>query len=115
VLGLIASEKVLGKPVGSDIRNGKRTLIAVHALEKLGAKGRKQHATELKAFGNAKATDTEVKKVIELFESTGSIKHAKDIALDYAVKAKKKLDCLPESKEKQFLAALVDFSVGREH
>ena len=115
VLGLIASEKVLGKPVGSDIRNGKRTLIAVHALETLGAKGRKQHATVLKAFGNAKATDAQVRKVIELFESTGSIKHAKGIALDYAERAKSKLDCLPQSHEREFLSAVVDFSVGREH
>jgi len=115
VLGLTASEKVLGKPVGSDIRNGKRTLIAVHALESLGASGRRKSAKALKAFGNAKATEAEVKKAIELFESTGSLKHAKDIALDYAARAKEKLDCLPESKDKQFLAALVDFSVGREH
>jgi geranylgeranyl diphosphate synthase type I len=114
VLGLTASEKVLGKPVGSDIRNGKRTLIAVHALEELGAEGRKRSSAALKAFGNAKATDAQVKGVIDLFESTGSIRHAKNIALDYAAKAKAKLDCLPESRDKQFLAALVDFSVGRE-
>ncbi|HUL39555.1 MAG TPA: polyprenyl synthetase family protein [Methanomassiliicoccales archaeon] len=114
VLGLTASEKVLGKPVGSDIRNGKRTLIAVHALEELGPKGREKHATVLKAFGDTHASHAQVKKVIDLFESTGSIGHAKDVALDYAAKAKAKLDCLSESKEKQFLAALVDYSVGRE-
>ncbi|MDD1755417.1 MAG: hypothetical protein LUQ39_01080, partial [Methanomassiliicoccales archaeon] len=72
------------------------------------------HAAVLKAFGNPKATDAQVKKVIGLFEGTGSIKHAKDIALDYAARAKAKLDCLPESKDKRFLGALVDFSVGRE-
>ena len=114
VLGLIADEKVLGKPVGSDIRNGKRTLIAVHALEKLGAKGKKEHAQELKAFGNPKATDAQVKKVIALFQEQGSIQHGKEVALDYARRAKEKLGCLPESREKQLLSDVVDFSVGRE-
>lgn len=114
VLGLVADEKVLGKPVGSDIKNGKRTLIAVHALERLGAKGRKRHASTLKAFGNEKATDAQVRKVIALFEELGSIQHGKDVAFEYATKAKEKLACLPEGKEKQFLSEIVDFSVGRK-
>jgi len=114
VLGLIADEKVLGKPVGSDIRNGKRTLIAVHALEGLGAKGQKKHAAALKAFGNEKATDAQVKKVIALFQEQGSIQYGKDIALDYARRAKEKLSCLPESRERELLSEVVDFSVGRE-
>jgi geranylgeranyl diphosphate synthase type I len=114
VLGLTADEKVLGKPVGSDIRNGKRTLIAVHALEKLGAEGREEHVSVLEAFGDEGATEAQVIKVIDLFEELGSIQHGKDVALDYAFKAKQKLACLEESKEKDFLSELVDFSVGRE-
>ncbi|MBM4237800.1 MAG: polyprenyl synthetase family protein, partial [Euryarchaeota archaeon] len=35
VLGITGEEKDLGKPIGSDIRNGKRTLIVLHALEEL--------------------------------------------------------------------------------
>ncbi|MCU0861410.1 MAG: polyprenyl synthetase family protein [Methanomassiliicoccales archaeon] len=114
VLGLIANEKVLGKPVGSDIRNGKRTLIAVHAFEELGRRGAREHAEVLRAFGNEKATDAEVRKVIALFQELGSIQHGKDVALDYAARAKEKLCCLPPSKEKDFLREVVDFSVGRE-
>jgi geranylgeranyl diphosphate synthase type I len=113
VLGLTADEKKLGKPVGSDIRNGKRTLIAVHALEKLGTKGRQDNAAALKAFGNEKATDEEVEACIELFRSTGSIDHAQGMALEYADKAKKKLESLPQSDDRQFLSEMVDFSVGR--
>ncbi|MDD1769627.1 MAG: polyprenyl synthetase family protein [Methanomassiliicoccales archaeon] len=113
VLGLTADERVLGKPVGSDIRNGKRTLIAVHALEKLGAAGRKKNAAALKAFGNEKATEAQVKACVELFRKTGSIEHATNIALDYAEKAKRRLRSLKDSKDKQFLSELVDFAVGR--
>ena len=114
VLGLMGNEKVLGKPVGSDIRNGKRTLIVVHALETLGPKGKKKKAKVLKALGNEKATDAEVRACIDLFQEVGSLDFAKKKALEYAQGAKERLDCLRDSKEKEFLRAVVDFSVGRE-
>jgi len=114
VLGLTANEKVLGKPVGSDIRNGKRTLIVVHAMETLGPKGKKKYAKVLKALGNEKASDKEVQAVVELFKEIGSLDYVKKMALDYAEKAKKRLRSLPDSEEKEFLRAVVDFSVGRE-
>jgi geranylgeranyl diphosphate synthase type I len=114
VLGLIGNEKVLGKPVGSDIRNGKRTLIVVHAMQTLGPKGRKKNAKVLKALGNEKATDEEVRSVIQLFKDVGSLDHAKDIAVEHANKAKALLKCLKPSKERDFLRDIVDFAVGRE-
>ncbi len=33
VLGITADESKLGKPVGSDIREGKKTIIMIHALK----------------------------------------------------------------------------------
>jgi geranylgeranyl diphosphate synthase type I len=114
VLGLTADEKELGKPVGSDIRRGKRTLIAVHALEKLGPKGKKEKEGILKGLGDEKATNAEVRKVIDLFAELGSLDYAKGFALDYGKRAKRCLESLPESSDKQFLAALVDFAVGRK-
>jgi geranylgeranyl diphosphate synthase type I len=113
VLGLTADEKVLGKPVGSDIRNGKRTLIAVHAFETLGESGKRKNAQVLKAFGNEKATDSQVKACTDLFRKTGSIDHAREFALDYAKKAKAKLRGLKDSNDKEFLSGMVDFAVGR--
>jgi geranylgeranyl diphosphate synthase type I len=114
VLGLIGNEKVLGKPVGSDIRNGKRTLIVVHAMQTLGPKGRKRNVRTLNALGNEKATDEEVKRVIQLFKDIGSLDYAKSIALEYSEEAKARLACLKPSKDRDFLREIVDFSVGRE-
>lgn len=34
VLGIMGNEKQLGKPIGSDIKEGKRTLIMTHAYSK---------------------------------------------------------------------------------
>ncbi len=63
VLGIKGDTKKTGKPVGSDIRNGKRTLIIVHAMEHL-KEGSKDKATLLAALGNEKATDVQVSAAI---------------------------------------------------
>ena len=46
VLDLTASESVLGKPVASDLREGKATLSVIHALERCTPAERKQIETD---------------------------------------------------------------------
>ena len=113
VLGIKGDTKKTGKPVGSDIRNGKRTLIIVHAMEHL-KEGSKEKTTLLAALGNENATDAQVKDAIGVLEKIGSIEYARTEALRYGAEAKQKLECLKPSKEKDILAAFVDFAVGRE-
>jgi len=92
VLGLKGDAKRVGKPVGSDIRNGKRTLIVVDALERLEGDGRRHILTD--ALGNADATDEQVRAAVRLLEDIGSIERARQFALDYARRAKELLSCL---------------------
>ena len=113
VLGIKGDTKKTGKPVGSDIRNGKCTLIIVHAMEHL-KEGSKDKSKLLAALGNEKATDVQVKDAIGVLEKIGSIEYARTEALRYATESKQKLDCLKPSREKEVLAALVDFAVGRD-
>jgi len=110
LLDLKGDEKKTGKPVGGDIKNGKRTLIAVHALENLKGKPRKRF---LEIFGNQKATKNEVAEAIAILEKAGSIKHAEELALEYAERAREKLMVLPESKERDILESLVDYMTER--
>ncbi len=112
VLGIKGDAKKTGKPVGSDIRNGKRTLIVVDALERLEGDARRD--AFLETLGNEKATDKEVKDAIQLLEDIGSIEHARQFALDYARKAKELLSCLRTSEEREMLREMVDYAVGRE-
>jgi len=112
VLGIKGDSKRTGKPVGSDIRNGKRTLIVVDALERLEGDTRKKVLTT--ALGNSHASDREVNAAIQLLEDIGSIDHARKFALDYARRAKDLLSCLKDSEEKEMLRDLVDYAVGRD-
>lgn len=110
-LDLLADEKKLGKPVGSDIKNGKQTLMVVHALERL--KG-KERADFLDALGNQNATQEQIEMAIKSMESTGSIEYSKNMALDFAKRAKELLEVLPESESRGILAEIAEYMVRRE-
>ena len=110
-LDMSSDENTLGKDIGNDIRNGKKTLIAVHALNNA---SREDKILLEKIFGNRNATEQEVKKVYNLFKKLGSIDYAKKTAINYSEKAKNSLDLLKESEAKQLLKNLAEYSIKRE-
>lgn len=110
-LDMSSNVAVLGKDIGNDIRNGKKTLIAVYCL---------QHATPEQrkildaVFGNRKASEAEVRSVLEVFRASGAIEYARSVALRYNAEAKESLRVLPDSLAKQTLGALADYAIARE-
>lgn len=110
-LDLKADEKLLGKPVGSDIKNGKRTLMVVHALARL--KGEDKNAF-LSVLGNYNSSQEDVRNAIELMDQVGSTKYAEQMAHDFAQKSKELLDALPDSEHKDILIKFTDYMVERE-
>ena len=110
-LDMSSDEETLGKDIGNDIRNGKKTLIAVHCLSN--ASGEDKKLLD-KIFGNLKASDKEVKQVYNSFKSVGSIEYAKNTAVKYCEKAKKALEILPNSDAKKILLELAEYSIKRE-
>lgn len=64
ILALLGDEKTTGKPVGNDIRNGKRTLIVLHALQNMAADDPRR-ADLLAALGNPEATAEQIKAAIQ--------------------------------------------------
>lgn len=110
-LDISSDKQTLGKDIGNDIRNGKKTLIAVHALQH--ATG--EHKTILDTcFGKADATEEDIQQVYQVLTQTGSIEYAKQKALHYNQQAKQLLSILPESQAKQTLIELADYSIQRE-
>jgi len=112
VLGLTADEKVLGKPIGSDLREGKRTLIIIHALAHADVQQRKKI---LSALGNKKISAEETKKVVGILNLLGSIKYASINAQHYLDMSNSQLDNFPDSPTKKLLLDLSSFMVHREY
>lgn len=110
-LDISSSEETLGKDIGNDIRNGKKTLIAVHSLHNAQGEDKKNLNN---VFGNKNATEPQIKQVFQLFKKTGSIEYAKKTAINYCEKAKKQLEIFPDSNAKQILLGLADYSIKRE-
>ena len=111
VLDLRSDQKTFGKPVLNDIRNGKKTLIAVHALENL--KGGKRDAF-LAVLGKKDATEKELLKAKDILEDVGSIDHASRVSMELVAKAKEQLGALKDSEHKVALREFADFMVARK-
>lgn len=110
-LDMSSEKKILGKDIGNDIRNGKKTLIAVHCINNASKDDKKLLE---KIFGNLKSTDEEVKQVFDLFKKVGSIEYAKNTAIKYCERAKKAIEILPDSHAKEILIELANYSINRE-
>ncbi|MGQ0535164.1 MAG: polyprenyl synthetase family protein [Methanobacteriota archaeon] len=94
VLDVTADEATLGKPVGGDIRTGKRTLLVAHAL------AHSSRADRLLAILDRpedETTPADVAEAIRILHDAGSIEHATRVAEDELGKAEKHLANLPDA------------------
>src|SRR5580700_3205800 len=81
VLDLTASEDVLGKPVASDLREGKATMAVIHALDRCTAEERAKIETVLQHGAFNGVTHGQI---LEILERYGSLEAATDRAARYA-------------------------------
>lgn len=109
-LGLIGDEKTLGKPVGSDIREGKKTLIIIHALSQASDDERERIK---RVLGNPKASKKDVESLLTLIKTLGSLEYVKNVAEKYAHEADSRLFFFRNSEAKQDLHDVVQFFVNR--
>ncbi len=113
VLDMVADEQKLGKPVGSDLREGKRSIVILQALAEADDAQRKKI---LAVLGKEdEASDEDVSAVIDLFEEMGAIDHARDFARTLGEQAKKDLAAIEEGPAKDALGALADFIINRDY
>ena len=112
VLGVVGDEQQLGKPVGSDLREGKKTLIIAHAYKLASEEQRRVLEAVL---GNVAATDEEVASVREILRSLGSIEYATGKMVEYAQAALANLSILPDSRAKGLLEQWINFILERNY
>jgi geranylgeranyl diphosphate synthase type I len=111
VLDLRSDQKTFGKPVLNDIRNGKKTLVVVSALEDLNGVERKEF---LKVLGNKKATVSQLKLARDLLEDVGAVEHAVRVANELVAQGKARLSVLKDSPNKTALIDFADYVVTRK-
>jgi len=111
VLDLTASENVLGKPVASDLREGKVTMAVIHALERCTAAERAKIEKILadRAFNGVTHAD-----ILGILERYRSLEAASARAAQYAESACKSICFFPDSEIKRALLWAPEFVVARE-
>jgi octaprenyl-diphosphate synthase len=128
LLDFTASPEKLGKPVLSDLKEGKVTLPLIFALEAQAA------AATVAADGNGHAHASGdgrrlVEKVLEerdfrsvrpdeitkLVRETGALERATQLAKEYVRRAKLSLEVLPDTEYRRALLAVPDFILEREN
>ncbi|GGA59040.1 octaprenyl-diphosphate synthase [Edaphobacter acidisoli] len=111
VLDLTATEEVLGKPVASDLREGKATLAVIHALERGTGADREAIRTVLADRSFQQVTHPQI---LEILKRHGSIEYAMDTACAYAEAARQSVADLPETEAKRALLWVPGFVTSRD-
>ncbi|MGI6221329.1 MAG: polyprenyl synthetase family protein [Coriobacteriales bacterium] len=111
LINLVGDEEHAGKDFRSDITEGKRTMISVHALRNAPA----DDADELRAILDSGTEDAALlSRAVRIMEEAGSIGYARDFAHNLIQEAKRVLGpVLPESDYKDTLFSMADFFVDR--
>ena len=111
ILGIVGDEAQLGKPVGSDIREGKRTLITLKALEVANDSAKQMLQNTL---GNPNASPDDIQGVTNLMRELGAIAYTQSLAQHYIEEALENLATVPDSKYKALLQLWAEYLIERE-
>ncbi|MCH6574304.1 MAG: polyprenyl synthetase family protein [Bacteroidetes bacterium] len=103
--------KMMGKPVGGDIKEKKITLPLIYSLNQVS----KKEAAHIRKLIKNGSKNNDVKEVIKFVRENGGIDYALETAKSYSNKAKEALKILPDSQSKVALEALVDFVIDRKN
>jgi len=111
VLNLVGSEEEYGKEIGGDIKEGKRTLMVVHALRALP----EEKSSRLLEILRMQTSDRElIREAIRLIVEAGSVEYSKRVARELVERAWAEVEgVLPESRQKEGLRELARFLVER--
>lgn len=112
ILGIVGDEKALGKPIGSDMREGKQTTIVLEALRKAN-EGQRRVLTSV--LGNHDASHGEINSAIALLKDLGGIEYTQKLAEQQVKKGLPFLEAIPDSSYKDTLYSWADFMINRKY
>lgn len=105
----LTGDESIGKPVGSDLVEGKKTLMVVYALEKANKEDHDRLVELLEAND-----ESIIPEAMEILEKYGAINYARSKAYDCVIESKQALSILPDSDAKDALFKLADFVFTRK-
>ncbi len=110
ILDFVADEEILGKPTGSDIRQGVITLPSLYALK------HDINKDELAVLlSSPEACIKNADRIIEIITDSDGIDYSYFITRHFACKARKQLELIPDTPGKQKLSAMTDFVMDRDY
>ncbi len=111
VLDFTSSTEVLGKPALSDLKEGKLTLPLILAMPRASAREREIIAR----VATSKTFDgTDPAEVIGIVKRYEALEQCREIARDYANRARAALEPFPDSPSREVLEAALDFVLERD-
>ena len=111
LIDVLSDSDTLGKPAGSDLAQGKRTLMVIHALAQEDSQSQRDL---LAVLGKGEsATQEEIDVGLKALADLGSIQYARERAEMYHSNAHACLDRLPENPALIALRELTDYQLKR--
>lgn len=110
LLGIVGNQEKLGKPVGSDFREGKRTMAIKIAYDNADSESRKFIESHL---GQADLSTDQIESLKCIVQKNGGVDYLKErseVLIDTAVNA---LESLPQTPYREILADIARFTVNR--
>lgn len=112
ILNIMGDETLYGKEIGGDIKEGKRTLMVIYALENL----RRDESSRLIEILRMRTSDPQlIREAISLIKKSGAVKYAEEKARQLVTEAWQSVeDVFIDGKAKELLRALSDFLITRK-
>jgi octaprenyl-diphosphate synthase len=112
LLDFTSREKVLGKPVGNDLREGKVTLPLVYALEQATGEERRRVETILRDRNYDRVPFPQILAMVERYQG---IARVKERAQAFTEKARGIIGEFPESAYQRALYSVTELITERDH
>ena len=113
ILGMFGKEKKIGKSTDSDLKEGKKTLLVIKALEKLKGEEKKKF---LRLLGNKNCRLEDLEWIRKMIRKTGALDYSRELAKNLIKKANKALKNYSFQKEgKQYLLGIADYMLARKY
>lgn len=113
ILGLFGEEDLLGKPVDSDLKEGKKTLLFVHAHAAAASGDRRLLE---RAHGDPGSTPADLEDVRRIVRETGALARSEGIARLFVAQGKLHIPAITASEHwRRILGGLADYFIQRRY